>query len=65
MALTKRADLAQIRVEHACGLSLLVPDQEPDAEPITYAMQCAVCDEQSAASLDYTEGHAWALRHSG
>ncbi|MDF4253903.1 MULTISPECIES: DUF7848 domain-containing protein [Streptomyces] len=44
---------------------VFVPDQEPDAEPIMYAMQCAVCDEQSTASIDYTEGHAWALRHSG
>jgi hypothetical protein len=25
----------------------LQPDREPDAEPTTYAMQCAVCGETS------------------
>lgn len=43
----------------------LQPDREPDAEPITYAMQCAVCNETSPASTDFTEPQNWVLAHGG
>ena len=31
----------------------LQPDREPDAEPTTYAMQCAVCGETSPPGTDF------------
>lgn len=43
----------------------LAPDREPDAEPITHAMQCAVCHAESEASVDAAEARAWTLRHAG
>lgn len=43
----------------------LTPDREPDAEPTTYAMECAVCEESSAASKDFADPQSWALAHSG
>nr|WP_237536393.1 hypothetical protein [Streptomyces sp. SID5785] len=41
----------------------LEPDREPDAEPSTYAMQCAVCEETSTASVDFGEPQEWVLAH--
>ncbi|MDJ0464860.1 hypothetical protein [Streptomyces sp. H27-C3] len=43
----------------------LAPDEEPDAEPLTYAMQCVVCSEESERSEGWDEPQAWALSHSG
>ncbi|MCX5419937.1 MULTISPECIES: hypothetical protein [unclassified Streptomyces] len=43
----------------------LEPDREPDAEPTTYAMKCAVCGESSEASVDFAEGQFWVLKHCG
>ncbi|MGW0861333.1 DUF7848 domain-containing protein [Streptomyces sp. NPDC002611] len=43
----------------------LSPDREPDAEPTTYAMQCAVDGETSPASEDPTEPQDWVLEHCG
>ncbi|MCD9143865.1 DUF7848 domain-containing protein [Streptomyces albireticuli] len=47
------------------GTWTLQPDQEPDAEPITYAMQCAVCEESSAVVEDLTHAQGWTFRHAG
>ncbi|WP_447038274.1 DUF7848 domain-containing protein [Streptomyces sp. DSM 118878] len=44
---------------------LLQPDREPDAEPTTYAMQCAVDGETSPASEDFAESQDWVLKHCG
>ncbi|MET8678857.1 hypothetical protein ABZW18_15090 [Streptomyces sp. NPDC004647] len=43
----------------------LQPDREPDAELITYAMQCAVCGEHSGGDEDWADPQRWALSHSG
>ncbi|WP_053708078.1 hypothetical protein [Streptomyces sp. NRRL B-3648] len=43
----------------------LQPDREPDAAPITYAMQCGVCDESSPTSTDFAEPQGWVLEHGG
>jgi hypothetical protein len=43
----------------------LAPDREPDAEPITYAMQCAVCEEESAASEETEPVQDWVFQHAG
>ncbi|MFY7628291.1 DUF7848 domain-containing protein [Streptomyces sp. NY05-11A] len=43
----------------------LTPDREPDAEPMTYAMECAVCGEFSAAGEDFPEPQSWVLEHCG
>jgi len=34
----------------------VAPDREPDAEPITYAMQCAVCGMRYAVD---SRRHLW------
>lgn len=39
------------------------PDVEPDAEPWSYAMQCAVCDESSPAGEDVIDTQQWAAEH--
>ncbi|GAA1717850.1 hypothetical protein [Streptomyces yatensis] len=41
----------------------LVPDTEPDAEPITFAMQCAVCEQTGEPSDEQAAAHAWATSH--
>ncbi|MFJ4832807.1 hypothetical protein ACIP79_23330 [Streptomyces sp. NPDC088747] len=43
----------------------LEPDREPDAEPTTYAMQCAVCEATSAAGVDFGDPQDWVLAHCG
>lgn len=43
----------------------LQPDQEPDAEPVLYAMQCAVDGDTSPPSENFTEPQNWVLRHCG
>jgi hypothetical protein len=43
----------------------LQPDREPDAEPVLYAMQCAVDGETSPPSEDFTEPQDWVLKHWG
>ncbi|MBB1243951.1 hypothetical protein GL263_10340, partial [Streptomyces durbertensis] len=43
----------------------LHPDLEPDAEPVTYAMQCAVCEEQSTPTVDFADAQRWTFRHAG
>lgn len=41
------------------------PDREPDAEAITYAMECAVCAARSEPRVDAGEGQRWVLAHAG
>ncbi|MCX4736171.1 hypothetical protein [Streptomyces sp. NBC_01363] len=43
----------------------LEPDREPDAEPTTYAMECAVCGRASDATEEFTDVQSWALKHCG
>lgn len=43
----------------------LQPDREPDAEPVTYAMQCAVCGEGSEPGEDFSAAEKWTFRHAG
>ncbi|MCA1222209.1 DUF7848 domain-containing protein [Streptomyces sp. 8L] len=43
----------------------LRPDQEPDAEPVSYAMRCAVCGEVSPAYTDFTASQDWVFAHGG
>ncbi|AYC41997.1 hypothetical protein [Streptomyces griseorubiginosus] len=43
----------------------LEPDREPDAEQVTYAMECAVCEESSGCSDDFADGQLWVLKHCG
>ncbi|MFF5014488.1 hypothetical protein [Streptomyces sp. NPDC001165] len=44
---------------------MLEPDREPDAEPTTYAMQCAVDGETLPISDDFLEPHIWVLERCG
>lgn len=41
----------------------VVRDQEPDAQPHTYALQCAVCAEGGPPCTDAHKAHAWVLIH--
>jgi hypothetical protein len=43
----------------------LTPDREPDAEPTTYAMECAVCGQSSNGSEDFANEQSWVLEHCG
>jgi hypothetical protein len=43
----------------------LQPDREPDAEPTSYAMQCAVCGETSPVDTDYSTPQDWVFAHGG
>ncbi|MGP3999042.1 DUF7848 domain-containing protein [Streptomyces sp. 8N706] len=43
----------------------LTPDREPDAEPLTFAMECAVCGERSLTGEDVGVTQDWTLRHAG
>ncbi|MFD7117322.1 hypothetical protein ACFWAA_09770 [Streptomyces sp. NPDC059922] len=43
----------------------LQPDREPDAEPVPYAMQCAVDEETSPTNEDCAEPQDWVPRHCG
>ncbi|MGH3309843.1 MAG: hypothetical protein ACRDP3_04560 [Streptomyces sp.] len=43
----------------------LSPDREPDAEPVTFSMECAVCGQRSHASVDFGDVQDWTLRHAG
>lgn len=39
------------------------PDQRPEAEPVTAAMQCKACGEASEETEEFADGTAWAVRH--
>lgn len=39
----------------------LEPDREPDAEPTTYALECAVCEASSGAFENFADGQSWVL----
>ncbi|GHF44001.1 hypothetical protein GCM10010218_26640 [Streptomyces mashuensis] len=54
-----------IRTVFRYGTWTLQPDREPDAEPVTYAMQCAVCGAGSAPQEDAAGAQDWAFRHAG
>ncbi|MFD8868491.1 hypothetical protein ACFV1F_29870 [Streptomyces sp. NPDC059590] len=41
----------------------LIPDTEPDAEPLTYVMQCAVCEQSGKRGDDQATAHTWATGH--
>ena len=43
----------------------LAPDREPDAEPVTYAMECAVCNARSEPSVDFQDVQRWTFAHAG
>ncbi|MCZ0987621.1 hypothetical protein [Streptomyces diastatochromogenes] len=43
----------------------LQPYREPDAEPTTYAMQCAVCGAGSPPSVDFADPQNWVFEHDG
>ncbi|MEU1375210.1 hypothetical protein ABZ442_16300 [Streptomyces triculaminicus] len=47
------------------GTWTLQPDQEPDAEPLTYAMECAVCGAASEPSEDASVAQSWTFKHAG
>ncbi|WP_406409686.1 hypothetical protein OG923_12800 [Streptomyces halstedii] len=43
----------------------IAPDQEPDAEPVTYTLQCVTCSEKSERSDAWEKPQEWGLAHSG
>jgi hypothetical protein len=43
----------------------VAPDRLPEAEPTTYAVQCAVCRRKSHAHVDFQVPRTWMLRHAG
>ncbi|MEV5374849.1 hypothetical protein AB0L26_02570 [Streptomyces nondiastaticus] len=53
------------RAVYRYGTWTLAPDREPDAEPVTYAMQCAVCEEKSDPQEDLAAAQTWTFRHAG
>jgi hypothetical protein len=40
-----------------------VPDESPDAEPITYVMQCLACGRFGPRSEYTDDGTAWVVQH--
>jgi hypothetical protein len=42
----------------------VAPDMEPDAEPITYSAQCAVCEEQSDVADNDLSPSDWVRIHA-
>jgi hypothetical protein len=44
--------------EHVLG-----PDRRPEADPITFTMQCATCDSAGPASPRGEDATAWAVAH--
>ncbi|TKA00729.1 DUF7848 domain-containing protein [Actinacidiphila oryziradicis] len=43
----------------------IAPHPDPDAEPITHAMQCATCGEKSLPFEDIEPAQLMALKHAG
>lgn len=43
----------------------LQPDREPDAEPTSYAMQCAMCGDISPTGTEFTASQNWVFAHGG
>jgi len=43
----------------------IAPNEAPDAEPTTHAIQCAVCGEKSLAFEEIGPAQLWALKHAG
>ncbi|AJZ85894.1 MULTISPECIES: hypothetical protein [Streptomyces] len=41
----------------------LIPDTESDAEPLAFAVQCAVCEQSGEPSEDQAAAHTWATGH--
>ncbi len=41
----------------------LTPDKEPDAEPLTYTFQCAVCDTNGPTDTEPDTASHWTFRH--
>jgi hypothetical protein len=41
----------------------ITPDTGPDAEPITFAMECMTCEATSDVADDADAGALWALAH--
>ncbi|MGW3569088.1 DUF7848 domain-containing protein [Streptomyces sp. NPDC000941] len=41
----------------------LIPDEEPDAEPLTFAMQCAVCGAAGDDTEEQADAQSWANDH--
>ena len=42
----------------------VTPDREPDAEPVTYAMRCAVCGQRSGVSVEFGPVQDWVMQHA-
>ncbi|WP_455754785.1 DUF7848 domain-containing protein [Streptomyces niveus] len=42
----------------------LQPVREPDSQPVTHAMRCVVCGEQSDDSAEWSAPQTWALGHA-
>ncbi|WP_101255016.1 hypothetical protein [Streptomyces barkulensis] len=38
-------------------------NEEPDAEPMTYAMQCTLCGQHGPAGEDAEEARRWVFAH--
>lgn len=41
----------------------IAPDCKPDAEPWTFAMECAVCEQSSSTSEETDRAQEWAAGH--
>jgi hypothetical protein len=41
----------------------IAPDVDPDAEPVSFAAQCAVCDATGPQAESADDAHAWAFQH--
>lgn len=51
------------RTSHRYREHTLRPDRHADAEPFTFTMQCAACEETGPTSTDAEDGTAWAAQH--
>jgi hypothetical protein len=43
---------------------VLEPDREPDAEPVAFLMQCAVCQLKSPSSVEFDTISQWTFQHA-
>lgn len=51
------------RVRYRFREYTLVPDEEPDAEPVTHTAQCAVCAEFGPDTKSQDDATGWIFAH--
>ncbi|MCY0933594.1 hypothetical protein [Streptomyces sp. H34-S4] len=57
--------MSQPRAVLAFKMWTIRPDRDTGSAPVTHAMKCAACGEQSDATGEWEAPQSWALEHSG